>query len=77
MMEMPIRSFWSANANVSRLSAERDMRLAQVFATSQGGGEALKQLGDSLREEQRQPIVTVDKRRDANATRKLKEALRT
>lgn len=71
---MPIRAFWSAQANVGRISAERDLRLVSVFAATEG--EALKQIVETLRKEMDNPTVSIDKRRDVNATQTLKGAFR-
>jgi len=74
-MQMPLRAFWTANGCVTRLSAEREMRLSQVIVAGQAGGESLQKLTEAPRKEQGQPTVTIDNRRDQDATMKLKKAL--
>lgn len=73
-MEMPIRSFWSATANVSRISAERDLRLLKVLAAA-NNGEQLTALFDVLKNEQGTPTVAIDRRREVGATDKLRRIL--
>lgn len=72
-MEMPIKAFWSFNQNANRLQAEAELRLFQVIASSQSksGSDYLEE----LKAEYGKPVVAVDKRRDNDANRKLRELL--
>lgn len=73
-MDMPLRAFWVFNANVSRLQAELDIRLLNVLASSQSS-DGYQDHMSSLRQECGTPVVSIDNRRDENATEKLREAL--
>lgn len=53
---MPVRRFWSMNANINRISAERDMRLLTVMNSAQSAEGAketrehlVKELGDVVK----------------------------
>lgn len=75
VMEMPIRTFWAANATIGRITAERELRQAQLLASIEGGGEALTGLIEALKEEHGKPAVAIDHRRDVDAVDKLRKAL--
>lgn len=74
VMEMPLRSFWAFNRNISRIQAENDMRALVVAAAIQSG-ETYTSTNDRLEKEHGTPLVTIDNRRTSNATAELRNAL--
>lgn len=71
---MPLRAFWSFASNLTRIQAEQQMGLLQVLAASQSG-ETATEVMESLKAELGTPTVTIDNRRDENATDTLRSLL--
>jgi nitrate/nitrite-specific signal transduction histidine kinase len=57
---MPIYRFWTMNAQITRISAEQDMRSARIARMVQGDQDAMKSLDESLRGELDSPINVMD-----------------
>ena len=74
VMEMPLRSFWSFNRNISRIQAENDMRAITVAGAVQSG-ETYTSTNDRLAKEHGTPLRTIDNRRTPSATAELRNAL--
>jgi hypothetical protein len=70
---MPIRTFWSMIRNANRLKASEDMRLLHLLASAQAP-DVVKDTREALAQELGKPLVTIDNRRDENATQKLRDA---
>lgn len=73
VLTMPVKTFWSMIRNANRLKAGNDLRLLQLLAVSQSS-DAMRETGEALVQEQGKPTVTIDNRRDDNATQKLRDA---
>ena len=73
VMDMPLRAFWSFNAQVVRLRAETDLRGLQIAGAAQSN-ESFEQLREVLAIENASPTVVVDNRPDPDAQAKLKAA---
>lgn len=70
VMGLPLKAFWSANKQISRLQAERDQRRLQIAMSAQDA-KAAQSLHESLRLELDSPAIVV-KTFDADKFEELK-----
>lgn len=77
VMDLPMKTFWMLNRNISRLLAEQDLRAAEI-AVSVNSGDAMKALHTKLLKEFDNPYrmensgPVIDEERDEEGFAQLK-----